>query len=357
MKIIHCADLHLDSKLEANLDAYKAKERRSEILDTFERMVDYAANNGVTAIVIAGDMFDTARIKNSTKTRILNTIRKNTEIDFLYLSGNHDEKNFVNFIEDKPENLKIFGHLWTSFKYNDVNISGVVLDKTNSSLVYNTLNLNPDDFNIVVMHGQIINYNTKADGENINLVNLKNKHIDYLALGHIHSYEKNDLDQRGVYCYSGCLEGRGFDECGEKGFVLLEIQDGKLTTEFIPFAKRKLLEVDFDITNYNDWFEIVEQIIAQTDNISKENLLKVVLKGRYNLKLDKILEMLETKLDRFYFVKIKDESVLDVKPQDVENDISLRGEFIRKVLSSNLTQYEKEYAILVGLKTLQGEDL
>jgi len=81
MKIIHCADLHLDSKLESNLDAYKAKERRSEILDTFERMIEYAVNYDVTAIIIAGDMFDTARIKSSTKSRIINTIRKNPQLD------------------------------------------------------------------------------------------------------------------------------------------------------------------------------------------------------------------------------------------------------------------------------------
>lgn len=43
MKFIHCADLHLDSKMSANLDKERAKERRSEILDTFVRMVRYAS--------------------------------------------------------------------------------------------------------------------------------------------------------------------------------------------------------------------------------------------------------------------------------------------------------------------------
>ena len=32
MKIIHCSDLHLDSKMKSNLDSMKAKERRDEIL-------------------------------------------------------------------------------------------------------------------------------------------------------------------------------------------------------------------------------------------------------------------------------------------------------------------------------------
>ena len=42
MKIIHCSDLHLDSKMETNLDKERARERKNEILLTFERMVQYA---------------------------------------------------------------------------------------------------------------------------------------------------------------------------------------------------------------------------------------------------------------------------------------------------------------------------
>ena len=58
MKIIHCADLHLDSKMETHLSKEKARERKNEILITFQNMVEYAAKNKVKIIIIAGDMFD-----------------------------------------------------------------------------------------------------------------------------------------------------------------------------------------------------------------------------------------------------------------------------------------------------------
>ena len=53
-----------------------------------------------------------------------------------------------------------------------------------------------------------------------------------------------------VYCYSGCLEGRGFDECGQKGFVVLDIDDEKLTAgfSFVPFAYRSLYTLYVDVT-------------------------------------------------------------------------------------------------------------
>lgn len=357
MKFIHCADIHLDSKMETNLSSQKAKERKKEILNTFENMIDFANQNNVTAIIIAGDMFDTSRITNLTKSRVLNIIQKNPNLDFLYLSGNHDESNFIGLIQDIPKNLKVFNKTWTTFEYDNIIVTGSIIDENNSATIYDTLNLNKDNFNIVVMHGQTSKYNSSQKAEVINLTKLKNKNIDYLALGHIHSFVQDTLDKRGTYCYSGCLEGRGFDECGEKGFVLLDIQNNQLDINFIPFSKRQLIEIRYDITNNNNWFDIEDNILNLTKDISKDNLLKITLTGKYNIKLEKHISMLEQKLDKFYFAKIKDESVLEVTLKDVEKDISLRGEFIRKVLSSKLTDEEKEQAILVGLKSLFGEDL
>lgn len=357
MKIIHCADLHLDSKMQTNLSALKAKTRKQEILNTFERMVDYADRENVTAIIIAGDMFDTARITNLTKNRVLNTIKKYPQIDFLYLSGNHDESNCISLLDDVPANLKIFGKTWTNFNYDNLQITGVVLDENNYTSIYDTLSLAPEKLNIVVLHGQISQHVTKNQSEMINLSKLKNRNIDYLALGHIHTYTPGTLDQRGVYCYAGCLEGRGFDECGEKGFVMLEIEHGKIQSQFVSFAKRQLVEVSYDLSVAHDWFTVEEQILQQVKDISYDNLLKVILKGKYTLQMEKHLGMLAQKLEQFFAVKIQDDSTLAVDMQDVANDVSLRGEFIRQVLASNLSATEKEQTILVGLKALTGEDL
>ena len=85
MKIIHCADLHLDSKMETNLSKEKSKERKNEILITFERMVDYARQNGVEIIIIAGDMFDKKNITQKCKKTVKSAIYLNPEIDFIYL--------------------------------------------------------------------------------------------------------------------------------------------------------------------------------------------------------------------------------------------------------------------------------
>lgn len=278
MKIIHCSDLHLDSKMETNLDKEKAKERKAEILVTFEKMIDYAKNNNIKIIIIAGDLFDKKNVSLKAKKIVKNAIFSNPNIDFLYLKGNHDESGFLDEDEKIPDNLKMFSNeKWTTYKYGKATITGIEFGKLSNHEIYSSLILEKNDINIVVMHGQESENDQKDKAEIINLSELKNKNIDYLALGHIHSYKKEKLDNRGVYCYSGCLEGRGFDECGDKGFVVLDIDDNKINTEFIPIAKRKLHEINCDITGCIENTEIEEKIEKSIQDISKEDLVKINL--------------------------------------------------------------------------------
>ena len=59
-----------------------------------------------------------------------------------------------------------------------------------------------------------------------------------------------------------------------------------------------------------------------------------------------------------YFIKIKDDSRLKINANNYVNDISLKGEFIRNVLSDiSLSQQEKEDIIMCGIKALNGDVL
>ena len=91
MKFIHTADLHLDSKIDS-LPSDKGRIRRDEILRTFEKLCEYAAENEVVAVIIAGDAFDSERVSKKTAGRFTEAIARCKNTDFLYLSGNHDSE-------------------------------------------------------------------------------------------------------------------------------------------------------------------------------------------------------------------------------------------------------------------------
>ena len=125
MKIIHCADIHLDSKMSANLTKEKARERKTELLTTFQNMVAYGAEQGVSAIIIAGDLFDTKNVSATARNVVKDLIQGHPQIAFYYLQGNHDEGSFTSSLSELPENLHLFGNNWTSYELSGTeNTSG-----------------------------------------------------------------------------------------------------------------------------------------------------------------------------------------------------------------------------------------
>ncbi len=351
MKLIHCADLHLDSPMESNLPTEKARERRSEILSTFSDLVRHADDNGADAILIAGDLFDSKRTTRKTEQYVLGLIEKHPDLSFFYLAGNHDSGNRLFMSETLPQNLYTFGSDWTSYDLGDIYITGSENPNPDE------LELSADHINIVLLHGQ--QRETGTDEQDvIPFRKYRGKNIDYLALGHLHTYREASLDERGIACYSGCLEGRGFDECGQKGFVLLEIDGQRLTHTFIPFARRTLREISCDLTDCMSHMEAENRLQTATEGISASDLVKVTLIGDCSPDLMVDHARLEQLLsERFYFAKLVNKTRLQIRPEDYLHDISLKGEFVRRVLACNLTEREKEEIIACGLRALGGEEL
>ena len=357
MKIIHCSDVHLGASMKTHLTLEQAEQRRDEILSTFIRMVDFAKQENINSIIIAGDLLDTDNGGLKTRNVLIDLITNSSDIDFYYLCGNHDENSLLLHGEELPKNLKIFGSNWTSYDLGDITISGVILGNNNLP-IYQSLNLNPNKFNIVVLHGGDVRGNDYNTPDTVNLDALKHKNIDYLALGHLHSYRLGRLDERATYAYSGCLEGRGFDECGQKGFILLDIQAKHLNTSFIPFARRTLEEIKVDITNLSSLREIKSAITSALEGISKDSLIRIVFTGSFDEQTQKYLQLATTELqNQYFYVQIKDKTTPKLDLDKYRYDLSIAGEFVRTVRASDLSKEEQDRVIVLGLRTLNGEEV
>lgn len=352
LKLIHCADVHLGSKMEAKLPKEKAEERRGEVRKTFHRMVEFAKKEGVRVILLAGDVFDSDRPLKRDKEFFYDVVKGNPEIDFLYLRGNHDSEE--SYIEGGIANLKTFSEEWTGYDYGEAYICALELSRQNALSLYSTLKLDEKRKNIVMLHGQIA---TSSGADKINLNKLAEKHIDYLALGHIHSYSENRLDERGRYAYSGCLEGRGFDECGEKGFVLLEIGE-EISRRFVPFAQRKIDEYTVDISNTENYYDAYQMIKTRV-KINASDLYRIHLTGEIGYEHDTLAEDIARLLSaECYFVSVKDKTLQKIDPLTYEGDVSLRGEFVRAVLANpNWDDERKSRVITLGLKALADREV
>ena len=276
MKILHCADLHMDSPMETHMTREQAAKRNAEILMSFQRMTEYAEKEKVRVVLIAGDLFDGERVTRRTVEGVLDAVRRTPQIDYLYVSGNHDDQTNAFADQEIPENFKRFTDKWNTIEYGDVAVSGIEITKNNASTLYEQLPAQKSRVNIVMLHGQI---SSACGVDQVNLNLLKGKNINYLALGHIHTYSCEQLDCDGIYCYPGCLEGRGFDECGEKGFVVLDTGGRKITPIFIPFSSRKLHRVTVDITGAATNSAVHQAMKRASQNIDKKDMVEFILTG------------------------------------------------------------------------------
>lgn len=357
MKIIHCADIHADSKMGTHFTKEQAELRRSEIVDSFSRMTSFAKVNGVKAIIISGDLFDTKESQQKKiKQRICYIIEQNPQIDFLYLRGNHDED--VDFFTEKEiPNLKRFSKAgWKKYSYENVDIFGREFGSSIPAGAYNELNLDPARVNIVALHGQVAEYKTKDGAPEISLPKLTNKNIDYIALGHIHDFKMEKLDQRCTWCYSGCLEGRGFDECGKKGFVLLDIQGSKVSAEFVPVSKRVIHEIPVNLSGLTEFSQIMKTITDALKEIPAQDIVQVDLTGELSEETELEPESYQSALNSSYFyIRVKDKTETKIDYTKYEKDVSLKGEFIRLVKEQkNLSEEQKSRIIMTGIKALAG---
>lgn len=392
MKIIHCADIHLGSGFSYIEDPVKRRERQDELLETYRRMFRYAVLNEIEAIIIAGDLFDTDQVAAPTMGAVIREIIDHPDISVYYLKGNHDV-NIKSGMENIP-NLHCFTDVVKAYGlhknnnelpddlhdlYDDrnvvrslhnsnearndrvnVNIAGVELTCGNRDSFYNEVDFAPEDFNILVLHGQLYE-NGGSDELAINKRLLQHRNIDYLALGHIHAYRSGGIDTRGIYCYPGCLEGRGFDECGPHGFVVLDIDtaNGTCKRSFVEFARRKLYEIQVDITSTVSGAEILNSVEKSLDNSRclEQDMIKVELTGTVDQELLPVCAYIKKVLsDRYYYIKVKDSTKKTIGLHN--NELSFRKMFTDTVMSkTDIHEADREEIIRLGIMALNGEEL
>ena len=309
MKILHTADIHIDSPMTARLPSFKIRERRRELVSNFSELVSAAMREGASAVIISGDLFDSERVSTKARDTVLEVIARAPSITFFYLKGNHEGDALTNVDSPLPKNLLLFGDNWTYYQGDGITVAG---RSCCSADMFETLELPKDTKNIIVLHGELRERSAAPDV--IGKIDAANKGIDYIALGHYHSYAAEPIDSRAVAVYPGIPEGRGFDEVGDKGYVIIDTAQ-TLTYAFRPFAKRKLHIVPLPLDGITSQAELIEQAELLFRDIPAADLVRLELVGEYYPNLWKDTDAIQRRFDdRFYHFEVKDSSKIKIDP-------------------------------------------
>lgn len=406
VKLIHTADLHLDSAFRSRFTKEEAENRRQKQLMAWKELLSFAVEKKVQGILIAGDLFDSPVVSHGTMDFFLSTIAEHPEISFFYLRGNHDTENTFRFQENLPKNLFLFSDKGKKYRLNDrVLLAGVEYgtkdisfgenkgatqgagqaaeqaveqetvhgaealskNETESEEESKFLKLKEEDCNILLLHGALYQGTPKGDSlqgeEGIFLKNLEKLPLSYIALGHIHKGGEGKLNNGALWAYPGCLQGRGFDEEGERGFLYLKVEEEKkeIHKEFIPVKQGEFRILEIELLEDEGTLACLKKIEEEMEkaSISKEDSLRIILKGKKGLEQERNLRYLQLQLqDSVFFLEIQDESELSWNREEAMKEKSLKGEFLRVLAAAdNLSKEEQEEIIALGMGLLQGGEL
>ena len=387
VRLIHTADLHLDSAFSSRFSKEEAEERRRNLLIAWNKLLQYGIERKVQAILISGDLFDSPVVSRSTMEIFLSSIRKNPEISFFYLRGNHDTKNTFRFRDDLPKNLFLFSKEGKKYRLKEKLVllgqefygteSRSELPEEPEELVEEELlspssakdavqsiwNLKEEDCNILMLHGALREGGPEVQNEQgISLKQLSRYPIHYLALGHIHKREEGKCGSL-YYIYPGCLQGRGFDEEGEKGFYYVKIEEEtkEIKAEFVPLKEGAFRIIPLFLSEEDGTLDAEEKIreSLKKEGAEAKDSVRIILKGEKRAGEERNLRYLEKQLEEEYaYIEIKDETKLKLRKEEFIHEKGLKGEFLRMVCESeSLSEEEKEKLMILGIGLLQGEEL
>ncbi len=342
IRMIHTADLHLDSPFSM-LDLQKSEMRRQEMRESFQALINLAHSTNTNLMIIAGDLFDGAFVTHETLNMLVRGFEAIPECRVVIAPGNHDfagengvwgkikfSDNVYVFssseIEsfDFPEiNCTVYGYAFVSNKMERCPINtAVIRDKTR----VNILAAHADMLSPISMYAPL------------NERDLERAGFDYTALGHIHNTDLvKELDCGGFYAYSGCLEGRGFDETGEKGVISarLEKSDGKLAfdSKFIPFSKRIYVKHTLDVTGCENNAAVLAKIneCIKSEGFGDKHAVRFILTGLLDPSTRIFTHYIEEQITALFLCKVCDETIPLYKCAYLESDPSIKGAVFDKL--------------------------
>ena len=370
MKVLHASDFHLDSPL-SGLPPEKSALRRRELREIPARLAKLAKDEGADLVLLPGDLFDGARVYPETVHALARALG-DMAVPVFIAPGNHDyyHDRSPYALTDWPDNVYIFtqpglqgvelpalncvvhGSAFTAPHREDDPLSGFTV---------------PDDgrLHLLCAHGEV---GVAGNYAPIDPKSLEHSGAAYAALGHVHANHSGRAGKT-LWAYPGCPEGRGFDELGPKGALIVAFDepaqlsitspDGPpmapiglgvrpVAAKFVPVCQRQ----------YRIETVSVDDFTSTLPQGESPDLARFLLSGESRFAPD--LDALAAQASpRFFHVELQDRTTLPTDLWARAEEDSLTGLFLREMRArlDSADESEKDKLLLAarfGLAALEG---
>lgn len=344
IKILHSADWHLDSPMLMQ-DPKQARLLHTALSRIPEQVAAICKAEKCDILLLSGDLFDGSYAADTLQ--LLRSALESVEIPVFIAPGNHD---FVGsdspwLSVSWPENVHIFTHPVmesVDLPHLDCCVYGAgFISMDCPGLLADFSPNHTEKYAIGVLHGDPTQVTSPYCP--ITTEQVKQSELDYLALGHIH---KGDSFRAGktLCAWPGCPMGRGYDETGEKGVLLVTVGD-TAEAQFIPLDTPRFHDIeitaDTDLSailppvGNNDFYRItftgpsepLDLPALQQEYVRFPNLL---LRDRTTPPVDVWGTAGDDTLEGMYFKLLQD--ALEDADEDTQRQIRLAAKFSRQIL-------------------------
>ncbi len=273
MKLVHAADLHIDSPLTglARYEGAPVEQIRAATRRATENLVQLCVDQQASVLLLAGDLFDGDWKDYTTGLFFVQQMLrlKHAGVEVVLVRGNHDAASIVTKHLQLPDNVhqlsseqpetKLFEELGIA-----VHGQSYARRAETDNIAANYPAAVPGCLNVGLLHTCVTGRPGHENYAPCGLDTLLAKDYDYWALGHIH--EREVLHQTPWIVFPGNLQGRHIQETGSKGATLIEASDGKITrVEHQPLDVVRFWMCELVATTTQDADAVVDAVYARLE--------------------------------------------------------------------------------------------
>jgi DNA repair exonuclease SbcCD nuclease subunit len=294
MRVVHAADIHLDSPLRGLSrlgDDQVAAQVRQASRHAMRNLVDLVVRERAAALVLAGDIYDGDWPDYATGRFFAEQLDKlhDEGIPVFMAAGNHDAESQITKTLTLPPNVTVLSTEHPETVVNDdlglaVHGQGFPTRAVIDNLVLSYPERRPGLVNIGILHTAVNGAEGHDNYAPCTPEDLMRSEYDYFALGHVHEHRIVNDGHR-VAAFSGNLQGRHPRETGAKGALVVDVEpDEQAQVRLVPLDVARWARVEVDVTgvrSVEDALERADRELGAARTAAQDRLLvaRVVLTG------------------------------------------------------------------------------
>lgn len=329
LTILHAADFHLDAPFDG-LTPEQAANRREEQRQLLGKLAELQQDCRADVVLLPGDLFDRGDASQETGEAVRKALcAMNAPV--IIAPGNHDY-----LAARSPYRSLVWSnnvHIFTGEAMEQVELQG--LDCVVHGCAFTSPYRDDDPLrgfmaprdgkiHLGVLHGDV---GAKSRYAPIDEASIAVSGLHYLALGHVHAASPLQKTGDTSWAYSGCLQGRGFDELGEKGALVVTLEGDRRQARFVPLPARRYEILSVDVSQGDP----LAALAAALPEDAQEDIYRILLTGESDVAGLDLAPLRALAEPRFYSVSLRDTTVVRHDIWQRAQEETLTGCFLREM--------------------------